>query len=127
MEDLIQSVPGAQRLFDWFGCWPSFHDAEVLSLELNRTGPSRIRVHTFRMTNEVNPQGFYGTDKHCVVTFLIDEIAAVQLSEFNNQNVLFDLTVSVENGAFMLSLNSSYGLEGNIKAKTIRVEVAPGI
>ena len=79
------------------------------------------------MTNEVNPQGFYVTDKHCIVTFLIEGIAAVQLNEFNHQNVLFDLTVSNENSEFVLSFNSSYGLEGNIKAKTIRVELAPGI
>jgi hypothetical protein len=127
MKDLIQAVPGAQKVFDWFGAWPSFHDAEVVGLQLNRTGPSKVCVHTFRMTNEINPQGFYKTEKHCLVTFLIDEITAVQLNDFNHQNVLFGLTLNKENGEFVLSFNPSYGLEGNIRAKTIRVELAPGV
>ena len=29
-------IAGAAELVEWFGRWPSFHDAEIVSLELNR-------------------------------------------------------------------------------------------
>jgi hypothetical protein len=35
LEPDLTRIDGAQRLYDWFGYWPSFHDAEILSLQLN--------------------------------------------------------------------------------------------
>ena len=29
-------IPGAQDVIAWFGAWPTFHDAEVLSISLDR-------------------------------------------------------------------------------------------
>lgn len=50
----LQNIPGAMQLDSWFGCWPSFHDAEIISLHLNRNGNSFLRVHTWEMTKEVD-------------------------------------------------------------------------
>jgi hypothetical protein len=32
----LEAVEGAKNLRDWFGYWPNFHDAEMISLHLNR-------------------------------------------------------------------------------------------
>lgn len=32
----LGEIDGVGALFDWFGYWPDFHDAEIISLELNR-------------------------------------------------------------------------------------------
>ncbi|MBI1792171.1 MAG: hypothetical protein HYR60_32000 [Acidobacteria bacterium] len=56
--ELTGEVPGTSELIAWFGYWPSFHDAEVLDLELHRTGQSTIRIHAFETTGQVNTQGF---------------------------------------------------------------------
>ena len=32
----LQEISGAAELRDWFGYWPMFHDAEIISLHLNR-------------------------------------------------------------------------------------------
>jgi hypothetical protein len=37
--------PGTDKIIQWFGQWPSFHDAEILELHLNRTGESWIKIH----------------------------------------------------------------------------------
>jgi hypothetical protein len=42
--DVLADVAGARMVFDRFGRWPTFHDAEVISIQLNRDGPSLIRI-----------------------------------------------------------------------------------
>lgn len=56
---------GFDRVVQHFGYWPTFHDAEVLSLTLDRdaqvggTGPTLILlVHGFEITSEVAQAGF---------------------------------------------------------------------
>jgi hypothetical protein len=127
MEDWIQLVPGAQQLFDWFGYWPSFHDAEVLSIELNRTGVSKVRVHTFQSTSEVDSKGFYVCDKHCIVTFVVDDITEVELTQFNHQNVLSDLEFGLDSDEFVMKFSASYGLEGTVRAKKVTIGMTAGI
>jgi hypothetical protein len=48
----VKEISGAAELHDWFGYWPIFHDAEIISLHLNREGSSSLRVHTWEMTKE---------------------------------------------------------------------------
>ena len=49
----LAGIAGAPELYDWFGRWPHFHDAEVLSPHLNRTGSSVLTVHAWDMTGKV--------------------------------------------------------------------------
>jgi immunity protein 50 of polymorphic toxin system len=127
MGELVHSILGAQQLFDWFGYWPSFHDAEVLSIELNRTGTSKLRVHTFRMTKEVSPKGFYVCDKHCIVTFVLGEIIDTEIAHFMDGNILQGIEFSHEEDAFVITFSASYGFEGTVKTKKLAIEFAPGI
>jgi hypothetical protein len=127
MEDWLQAIPGAQEIFDWFGYWPSFHDAEILSIELNRIGPSRILVHTFAVTDEVNSKGSYVCAKHCIVTLLLEDLEGLDLVDFNQMNVLSSLRFQHENNTFILTLAPIFGVGGSIKAKSVRIELTAGI
>ena len=127
MDELIRSVPGAQQLFNWFGCWPSFHDAEVLSIELNRTGASKIRVHNFEVSDEVDPKGFNLCRKHCVVTFVLEDLSTVELAHFNHQNALLRLAFYRENDEYVLVFAPAHGIEGTLKAKNVSIEMIPEI
>ena len=81
-------MPGAAELFDWFGFWPTFHDGEVLSLHLDRAGPSHLRVHTWERTNELDSRGCYVVRKRAIVTFILEQISELELDGFSQQNVL---------------------------------------
>ncbi|CAA9525345.1 MAG: hypothetical protein AVDCRST_MAG85-3183 [uncultured Solirubrobacteraceae bacterium] len=89
-------VAGADALTSIFGEWPSFHDAEVLRMRLDRGGP-RTRahveadVHVFAMTSEVDEAGFSVLRDHTLVTLRFDGIAELELGGFNDQNALFAL------------------------------------
>ncbi|HEX8896508.1 MAG TPA: hypothetical protein VF783_24540, partial [Terriglobales bacterium] len=59
----LAGIAGAPELYDWFGRWPQFHDAEVLSPHLNRTGSSVLTVHAWDMRDKVDSDGFYVFDR----------------------------------------------------------------
>lgn len=125
--DAIHDLPGAQALIEWFGRWPSFHDAEILSVSLDRTGTSCIRLHTWDLTGEVDAKGYYLLRNHVVVSFLLDDVADLELVGFSHQNVISGLTVERAQEGFKLLLGPCYGLAGTLTARAIRVEFAPGM
>ena len=65
-------IPGAADVIAWFGYWPRFHDAEVLSITLDASAGARVVIRAFEMTTEVDASGHYVLAKHCVVTFLLE-------------------------------------------------------
>lgn len=125
--DGLKGIDGVESLISWFGYWPSFHDAEVLTIELARSGTSAIRVHAFEMTHAVNQQGFFVSTKHIVVKFLFEKIGNVHLDGFNGQNVISSLSLLQCEGGYRLSLGPCYGVEGSLTAASIRIELDPGI
>ena len=122
----LGQVKGAQDLFDWFGYWPKFHDAEVTSVHLNRAGSSSLEVHAWETTNSVDAEGYFATQKHAVVTFLLYEIWELALEEFNHQNILDRLDLVRRDSGFELTLESTYGLGGRIVAGRAEITFIPG-
>src|SRR5262245_49024564 len=102
MSSNIPDIPGAHELGSWFGSWPSFHDAEILELRLNRSTESIIRIHTWAMTDELDAKGFYVSDRHVVVTFILNGITSLSLTGFNNQNVIAGLDLYRQGAKYML-------------------------
>jgi hypothetical protein len=125
MQIEIEKVPGATELVNWFGYWPDFHDAEILSLELNRTGSSVLRIHTWEMTKDIDDQGFYILRKHVIVDLLFDHVIGLDLSDFNEQNVISGLSVKRNDDGFRVELGACYGLAGSIEAKEIAFRITP--
>jgi hypothetical protein len=123
---LTSEIPGASDLIAWFGYWPSFHDAEVTSIELSRSGASHVAIHAFEMTDKVNIKGQYVCHKHVIVSFYVGGIREIELNGFNHQNVLSGLELARVEQGYKLTLGGCYGVDGSITAETMRVELAPG-
>lgn len=123
----LDDVPGASALLEWFGYWPDFHDSEVLSIHLDRSGSSSIRVHAFDTTGEVDEKGFFVTRKHVVVSFMLEEIVTCRLDGFNDQNAMSEIGLVRAEKDFELVLGPSYGVGGAFRAQKIRIEIEPGI
>ena len=122
----LQEIPGSAELHDWFGYWPSFHDAEIISLHLNRKGPSSLCVHTWEMTKEVDERGYYVLAKHVIVEFTFEGVSDLDVSGFNHQNVIFGLDVEKMESGFQVNLSGCYGIEGSITAGKISLQLTPG-
>jgi hypothetical protein len=122
----IETIPGAKDLYAWFGHWPSFHDAEIVSLHLNRSGSSSLRVHTWETTKDVDEKGYFVLAKHVVVEFLMETVSDLNLAGFNHQNVIFGLGIEKADSRFRLSLDDCYGLAGYIDAEQLSLRIVPG-
>jgi hypothetical protein len=122
----LAGITGAQALYDWFGYWPSFHDAEVVSLHLNRSAASVLKVHVWGYEDKVGADGYYVSQKHVIVRFLLHEVTELDLEDFSCQNVLYELELSKPDEGFRLELNSTYGVGGTILARNVEIELTPG-
>jgi Immunity protein 50 len=122
----LESITGAQDLYDWFSYWPDFHDAEVLKFRLDPAAPSSLVVHTWEMTNRVNTQGYYELTKHAVVEFVLQGISKVDLVDLLEHSILLDLSVDKTETGFRLSFSAAYGLSGTIEAQGLSLRVTPG-
>ncbi|WP_018902024.1 Imm50 family immunity protein [Rhizobium sp. 2MFCol3.1] len=133
-------VAGGDELLRWFGQVPTFHDAEIISLSLNRTGTSELRIHGWVMTDEVDSRGYIVLKKHAVVTFAITDIMDLELDGFSRQNVIGGLhlqratdrgragwyAMPEEETDMEIELLPCYGLDGFIRAKKVMISFVPG-
>ena len=127
-------IPGAAEVIAWFGYWPTFHDAEVLSIVLNRSGESHVVAHAWESTPEIDPSGYFVLAKHAIVTFRMegfprDEfgITRTEIACFNGQNVLSNASVSKTQDGFELALAGIWGVDGSIFCERMSVTLEPGI
>jgi len=112
-------IPGREVVIEWFGEWPSFHDAEIVALRLARSGSSLLQVYP------------YYPRKPATVNFIFDEVTDVELSDFSVQNVIIGLDIEqvtdqTKSDAIRVTLGPCFGLSGRIDAKRLRLEVVPG-
>lgn len=93
-------IPGSELLTSVLGYWPTFHDAEVVRLELVRVepygdGPDLLAdVHTFEITDEVDAKGYLVLRHHVLVSFRFRGVDQLRLEGWNNQNALFGLGIT---------------------------------
>lgn len=133
-------IAGAEKLIGVFGYWPSFHDAEVTEVLLQRGGgpdscPVLIAtIHVFETTREVSSTGHYVCRHHSQVRIKFTDISELQLEHFNHQNALSGLGIEHapdsdgKSAAFHVSLLSAYGLDGTFACRSIElVSVTAGI
>jgi Immunity protein 50 len=132
--NIADKIEHSKLLTDVFGRWPSFHDAEVVSLELSRESKGisqpnlKARIHVFEATPEVDSQGFYILKNHVLVSFLFSGIDESTVTGFNQQNVLWDLAIidisskQLEYLKFEVHFSSSFGVEAEFKCRSVEVE-----
>lgn len=122
---IAPSIDGAQLVVEWFGHWPTFHDAQVVQLVLDRGGVGEnagptltLAVYAYLAGPGVEPNGTYVLSKECLVTFEFRRMAQLELSEFNDQNALWELAImdrtrdQLEWAKFEVVLASSHGVGG---------------
>jgi len=134
-------INNAEKLIERFGRWPSFHDAEILHVEMGRGPPHApdltsllITVHIWETATEYSDAIHYEFvhKNDTVVTFRFLDIAELALDGFNLQNVIDDLVV-VSDGVsnknpLKVQIESIYGLGGSFRcarAEVVSVHALP--
>jgi hypothetical protein len=117
-------IRGAEQLTTIFGRWPSFHDAEVVRLTLDRVstvdgafGPSlSVDVYVFEAGPDVTSSGTYVLRHETLVSFRFLEVDQLEINEFNQQNAIWDLSITdisdrqLERAKYEVRFAASFGM-----------------
>ena len=79
VDDVTERIGGSEKLTRIFGGWPSFHDAEILKLDLWRgdVEPERelyvfpvltLLIHVWDLTRETDAEGYMISRNHMLVS-----------------------------------------------------------
>jgi hypothetical protein len=124
-KQMERDFPGANELLDWFGEFPSFHDAEIEELLLSRGGTSRIKLSTCRTLPAVDENGRNKRDRRAVVSIEMQDVLDLELSDFSHQNVVASIGFERTGDAFRVSISPLFGIGGWVQARRIRFSVSP--
>src|SRR5579884_1220068 len=116
MAKQFSDIPGMAELETWFEGWPTFHDAEILSICLNRQGDSTIEIYVFESGPAVDATGHFVRRKEATVTFILRDITDLRLEGFSHQNVIFGLKIEGSDGNKRLEWEETFGIGGFIEA-----------
>ena len=130
-------IEGFERVVDHLGMWPSFHDAEVLKLTVDRMHVATSKdlspvldlyLRGWIMTSEVTEQGFYKLHGDAVFHFRFEGVTSLRIEGFNNQNVLSALNLEVvhdplNQGCELLrvELEHCFEFEASFTARSARI------
>ena len=84
----------SERIESILGSWPSFHDAEILVVVLDRNGPSISLQILICPSISKDESGVRVTQPCWITTLRFYDVDKVQLQAFNYQNVIWSLTLS---------------------------------
>lgn len=105
---------------DFYGYWPSFHDAQVPGYrEPTIEDPSLgLTLHTWRMTDRVDTKGYFILEDHSLVSFEFHGIHDADLGSFQSGNILFGLNFlrSEDSLSFRVELDSVMDMSGAFSA-----------
>lgn len=127
VHDQIHNV---ELLTNIFGRFPSFHDAEIVRLTLDRGdqksgGPSlTAEVHAFEMTTEIDDKGVFILKNHVLVKLCFREISSLFIDDFNQQNVITDLFIESANdgGKLNVAFEGIFGADVRFQCDSISIE-----
>ena len=120
------SFHGLDRLVAWFGRVPSFHDAELLELVLGRDGSATMVLHAWNMSDRVDENGYYLLERNAVVTLRLEKVASLSIRGIRMPSIVFGLEFATVDGGIEVSWDASYGIDGQITARSVSAELVPG-
>jgi len=142
MNNVASHIAGSEKLTQIFGQWPSFHDAEVIDVNLwrGRVHPDKglwefpvltVKVHLWKMTREVDSKGYFICENHTLCTLVFREVADLSMTGFNHQNAIFDLEIERKERDrppslyFAVRFDPSFGIDSSFEC--LQIEVADAV
>ena len=119
MAELSEFLTNAELVTSVLGSWPSLHDAEIITVKLSRDAGITAEL-TINAIHEPSEK-----PRISLIMLLFKGVEELELVDFNEQNVVWDLTVERDGDKKKLVISSSYGLAGGFyftEAEVLRVE-----
>jgi hypothetical protein len=129
-----RAIAGSEKVIAALGGWPSFHDAEVLAFELERSCPAasqlpetrmKIHVRQYESRNEGTAEYHLALVKNVVITFRFTGLEALEVRDFNHQNVIDGLAVhdapQTASAKLVVEVPSIFGFGGQWQCQSAEV------
>ena len=123
---MTPNIPGAESVANWFGGWPSFHDAEIMTLHIDRERRlSFMRIRAFSTGDRTNSSGQFIRERDALVVFEFTGIRSVRIEgeDADVQNVISSLLVEQVSDGYRLLLGPCYGIAGEFVVKELKVRL----
>jgi len=122
-----KEITDAKIVMNHFGYWPSFHDAEVISIKFERpwdtsNSSATLTVYAFEATDELDDENFFQLIKHCCIEIEFIGMTMNSMDGFNHQNVVGGLNFGREGKYLFCKIDSTFGVDGYIEAKEIKIK-----
>jgi len=138
MTDPAKLIESSEKLTSIFGCWPGFHDAEVVEFNLWRGGYEpgsgrrilpvlTVKIHLWQTTPDLDARGYCILRYHTLATLRFHDVDELDMSGFNQQNVIFGLGITSEEREGGLSpflrveFDPSFGISAALRCNRIEV------
>lgn len=143
MANIETLIEGSEKLTSIFGFWPSFHDAEVIDLQLWRGDATAERshprfpvlttkIHVWELTSQIDARGDYALRHHTLTTLRFHDVLDLEIQGFNQQNAIFGLSITAKDHSdhpsrqsFVVQFEPSFGIDARFQC--FRVEVVDAI
>ena len=119
--DIPAFIRNHEAVVNFFGHWPSFHDANVLAYESVAGAASiSLTLHTWLITDQVDAKGYFVLRNRALVSFRLGGLHDVQMDTFRSGNILFGLEVSPcsDPASFHVELDSVMDMTGSFSARS---------
>jgi hypothetical protein len=112
----------------WFGHWPSFRNAEVLSVVINPDAVSILRIHTWNVSARADRRGHFAREREAIVGFEFEGIKSLRLhgEDAKRQDLVHGNGIERTEHGHRFEFAPSIGLAGELTVEQIAVHVEPG-
>lgn len=122
---------GIEKVIEMLGCWPSFHDAEVISFSVSRAFPGIAAATSARLCVNVREYKTVGAGtasyesvccKSVLIELVFHGLQNISLSGFNHQNVINSIDLNSPDGLLIdVEVDSIWGFGGVIQCASVAV------
>ena len=95
-EFALTDINNHEALTGIFGDWPTFHDAEIMSIHLDawdKVPSLEAEIHLWETTPEADSRGYLILKKHTLARLLFYDASFGEVVGFYKQNVLSELRI----------------------------------
>lgn len=140
MSGIESYITGSEKLTRLYGCWPSFHDAEVVELHFWR---GRMKPGDWDdsnvppvLTAKIHVFIERPTSQHTLATLRFEDVDDLKMDGFNHQNAILGLPIALqERGKYesggrlppylVVEFQSAFGMGASFRC--FRIEVIDAV
>jgi hypothetical protein len=118
MQTISTRIAESEKLTRLLGAWPSFHDAEIVSVELNRGAKAAAAE-----ASAIFQIRLFEKDTDLFVRLLFTRVEDLKLEDFNHQNVIYEMRIidASDGKRARVEVDTSFGLSGGFTCERVEV------